>query len=148
MILNQNNIPYRRHSVDTSSASSRGPSPAPSPVGSNYSSEAPKSTGTGGSHMDAFTFSGSKGDRTSNLSHDSSFDGSHFQNLSIQPNSSTVKLENAYFNNNWSANNNEHDPYSRHRTDTELTLKGRDRSDTDVTMIGDFESSMEQTLKS
>ena len=98
--------------------------------------------------MDPFTFGVTK-ERTSNVSHDSSFDGSHFQNLSIQANnSSSVKLENSYFNNNWSANNNEHDPYIRHRTDTELTLKSRERSDTDVTMIGDFESSMEQTLKS
>ncbi|KAI6648895.1 bHLH domain containing Microphthalmia-associated transcription factor (MITF) [Oopsacas minuta] len=149
MILNQNNIPFRRHSVDTNSVSSRGTSPAPSPVGSNYSSDAPKSTGTGNSHMEPFTFGGAKVDLGSNLSHDSNqFDSSHFQRLSIETNPGPIKMENSFYTNNWSANNNEHDPYGRHRTDTELTLKGRDRSDTDVTMIGDFESSMEQTLKS
>ena len=150
-ILTQNNIPYRRHSVDTNSISPR-PSPAPSPVGSNYSSDAPKSSGTGGSHIDSFTY-GTKGDLGSNLSHGSNhFNESHFQQLSIDP-SNNIKMESSFYSTNWSTNNNERSllstdcPYGRIRTDTEATLKGRDRSDTDLTVMGDFESSMEQTLK-
>ena len=152
-ILTQNNIPYRRHSVDTNSISSRGPSPAPSPVGSNYSSDAPKSSGTGGSHIDSFAFGAPKGDLGSNLSHNGNhFNESHFQQLSIDS-SNNIKMESSFFTTNWSTNNNERNllqsdcPYGRIRTDTEATLKGRDRSDTDLTVMGDFESSMEQTLR-
>ena len=152
-ILTQNNIPFRRQSVDTASISSRGPSPAPSPVGSNYSSDAPKSSGPGSSHIDSFTFGAPKGDLNSNQSHGSNhFNESHFQQLSIDP-SSNIKMENSYYTTNWSTNNNERNImntegiYGRIRTDTEATLKGRDRSDTDLTVMGDFESSMEQTLK-
>ena len=151
LILTQNNISYRRQSIDTGSVSSRGPSPAPSPVGSNYSSDAPKSTGTGGSQQDPFVFGAPKNDMGSNLSHGNhKLPESRFQQLTIDS-TNNIKMENPPYYTNWSTNNNlinHSDAYGiRLRTDTDSTIKGRDRSDTDVTMIADFESSMEQTLK-
>lgn len=156
-LLSQHSIPFRRHSADTNSTSSRGPSPAPSPVNSNFSADLSKTNSTSNSHPDSYGYSSDpiQSNNTQNgkeLNEDFGYMVINGQ----QQNNSYVKSETSYSANNNIVNNYNTasslyymDESIRIRTDTETTLKGfRPRSDTDKTIHGgDFESSMETTLR-